>query len=50
MGEYKFKGEVNEQKIFITKRKEFQDRFDAPFYKENFDFSNCRLVELRNTY
>jgi len=49
MGEYKFKGKVDKEKVFIVNRNEFNDRFDAPFYKEKFDFSNCiNLSKLVN--
>lgn len=41
MGEYKFKDKVGKDKVFIVNRNQFNERFDAPFYKEKFDFSNC---------
>lgn len=41
MGEYKFKDEVDEDRVFIVYRNQFNERFDSPFYKEKFNFSNC---------
>jgi len=41
MSLFELSKEVNEKKIFLINHSELEDRFDAPFYWEDMDFSNC---------
>ncbi|WP_133055342.1 restriction endonuclease subunit S [Niastella koreensis] len=44
---YNISSHINTDKIFIVKRSELEDRFDATFYKEGFDFLNfIRLSKI----
>ncbi|MFT4757830.1 MAG: type I restriction enzyme S subunit [Vicingaceae bacterium] len=41
MGEYKFKAEVNKERIYVVKRSKLDNRFDSVFYQEDIDYTKC---------
>ena len=38
--QYQIPENIDPQKVFLVRKSELLDRFDAQYYKEHFDFSN----------